>query len=36
MDLMLLHVGVSLAILKPAYYAKYFVADKLTWQGGGR
>jgi hypothetical protein len=32
--LMLVHVGVSLAILKPAYFAKYFVAEKLTWQGG--
>ena len=32
--LMLLHAGVSLAILNPAYYAKYFQAEKLTWQAG--
>ena len=32
--LMLMHVGVSLAILTPAYHAKYFLADKLTWQAG--
>jgi hypothetical protein len=32
--LMLTHVGLSLAILAPAYYAKYFQADKLTWQAG--
>ena len=32
--LMLMHVGLSLAILTPAYYVKYFQADKLTWQAG--
>ena len=32
--LMLLHVGLSLAILNPAYYVKYFEAQKLTWQAG--
>ena len=32
--LMLLHAGLSLAILSPAYYAKFFQADKLTWQAG--
>jgi hypothetical protein len=32
--LMLLHVGISLAILNPAYYVKYFQAQKLTWQSG--
>jgi hypothetical protein len=32
--LMLIHSGLSLAILKPAYFVKYFQADKLTWQGG--
>lgn len=31
--LMLLHVGLSLVILTPAYYAKYFQVGKLTWQG---
>jgi hypothetical protein len=32
--LLLLHVGLSLAILNPAYYAKCFQAEKLTWQAG--
>jgi hypothetical protein len=32
--LMLLHVGISLAILNPAYYVKYFQGAKLTWQAG--
>jgi hypothetical protein len=32
--LMLLHAGISLAILNPAYYTKYFQAEKLTWQAG--
>jgi hypothetical protein len=31
---MLLHAGLSLAILKPAYYAKYFQVEKLTFQAG--
>lgn len=32
--LMLMHVGVSLAILTSAYYPKYYQGDKLTWQAG--
>jgi hypothetical protein len=32
--LMLMHAGLSLAILTPACYAKYFQAEKLTWQAG--
>jgi branched-subunit amino acid transport protein AzlD len=32
--LMLLHAGISLVILNPAYYAKYFQIEKLTWQAG--
>jgi hypothetical protein len=32
--LMLLHAGLSLVILNPAYYAKYFQIEKLTWQAG--
>lgn len=31
---MVLHAGLSLAMLRPAYYVKYFLADKLTWQAG--
>ena len=29
--LMLMHAGLSLAILTPAYHVKYSQADKLTW-----
>ena len=32
--LMLSHVGVSLAILNPAYYVKYYDAQKLTFLAG--
>jgi len=32
--LMLLHAGLSLVILTPAYYAKYFQAQKFTWLAG--
>ncbi|MEI7728975.1 MAG: hypothetical protein WCO56_05365 [Verrucomicrobiota bacterium] len=31
--LMLLHAGLSLVILTPSYYPKYFQVGKLTWQG---
>ncbi len=32
--LMLAHVGLSVFLLSPAYYGKYFIGAKLTWQAG--
>jgi len=33
-SLMLMHIALSLAILDPAYYPKFFTGSKLTMQGG--